>query len=293
MIETWSRGLADTHMDERFLLELGEIIAHHPWWRARASLTMGLLHRLGIAAPAKVLDAGCGWGTTLKALEAAGYHASGLDVARKGLEHIDREGRRLIEADLTKPFDAPRETFDAVLALDVIEHLDHDAEAVANLATLVDPGGVLIVSVPALPEMTSEFDAIQGHRRRYLPDSLRASFAGSGLDVAEIFWWGQWLAGRLQASRSRSRRQPGDSSADVYRRYLKLPPWPATIAIRAMFAMEERRALRGQLTRGSSLFAVARRPANQSEASREDPTSAHETTRRPAPSRPVSTTVNG
>ena len=67
---------------------------------------------------------------TLEALEERGYRASGLDVSRQALERLDRPDRPLIEADLTRPFDpaaVAHAAFDAVLALDVIEHLDDDA----------------------------------------------------------------------------------------------------------------------------------------------------------------------
>ena len=77
MITTWSEGIADANMDEAILVELAHIVRAHPWWRARARLTLTLLHRLGVRSPARVLDAGCGWGTTLEALDAA---ATGLRV---------------------------------------------------------------------------------------------------------------------------------------------------------------------------------------------------------------------
>ena len=66
-----------------------------------------------------------------------------------------------------------------MLALDVIEHIDDDRAAVARLGSLARPGGIVIVSVPALPELFTEFDRIQGHRRRYLPETLRAAFAAA------------------------------------------------------------------------------------------------------------------
>lgn len=293
MIATWSTGPADDHMDEAILVELAERVGRHPWWTARASLTLGLLRRLGVAPRSRVLDAGCGWGVTLSALERSGCEAVGLDVSRRALERLDAPGRSLVEADLTRSFGREVEPFAAVLALDVIEHLDDDRAAVANLAGLVAPGGVLIASVPALPDMFSEFDAIQGHRRRYEPESLRGSFAGSGLEVERVSWWGEWLVPRLRRSRGRSRARPGDSPSRVYGRYLALPPWPASLAIRAMFAAEEKRALDGRLAIGTSLFAIARRPVDQSSAGFEGPTSAQETTRRPRPSLPARRTTSG
>ena len=260
MIERWSEGDAADGMAEEILVELAGLIGRHPWWRARARLTLDLLARLGIRGPARVLDAGCGWGVTLGALERRGYRAIGLDVSRRTLEQLDRPDRRLIEADLARPLGRAAPICDAVLALDVIEHLDDDRGAIARLGSLVRPGGVLIVSVPALPELFTEFDAIQGHRRRYLPETLHAAFAGSGLDLERTFWWGRWLVPALRRQRGRPRSRPGETPSAIYRHYLELPPWPLTWAARLAFLIERPLALRGLLSRGTSLFAVARRP---------------------------------
>ena len=157
-----------------------------------------------------MLDAGCGWGTTLEALEARGYRAVGADISRKALELLDRPGRDLVEADLTKPLPGSVEPFDAVLALDVIEHLDDDAAAVRRLGALARPGGVVIVSVPALPEFFTEFDSIQGHRRRYLPETLRSAFEGAELELERVFWWGSWLVSMLRWSRRKPKAAVGE-----------------------------------------------------------------------------------
>lgn len=261
MIRILSEGLADEHMPEAILVDLAETIRRHPWWAARSRLTLALLDRLGVRPPARVLDAGCGWGTTLSALERAGYRAAGMDIARDMLERLDRErpDRELYVADLTRALPDTIDPFDAVLALDVIEHIDDDRGAVAQLARLVRPGGVLIVSVPALPDFFTEFDAIQGHRRRYLPESLRGAFTDSGLEVERIFWWGRWLAPLLGRQRRAAKGTPGESAAETYRRYLDLPPWPGPSVMGLAFAIEQPFALAGRLSVGTSLFAVARR----------------------------------
>lgn len=259
MIETWSQGNVGENMPEDILVALGESVRQHPWWRARARLTLGLLGDLGIKPPRRVLDAGCGWGSTLMALECAGYQVAGADVSRQTLERLDAPSRRLFEADLTKELPADVPKFDAVLALDVIEHLDDDRAAVGVLGKAVVPGGVLVVSVPALPELFTEFDEIQGHRRRYLPETLKFAFEGSGLAVERLFWWGEWLVPLLRRQRKAKRSRPGDSTAESYRRYLKLPPWPAPVFMKLGFAFEQGRAIQGKLKTGTSLFAVARR----------------------------------
>ena len=265
MIVRWSAdtGAADANMAEAILVDLAPIVARHPWWQARARLTLALLGDLGVRPPARVLDVGCGWGTTLDALERHGYAATGADISARALAGLDRPDRALALLDLAAPWSPPGDfrPFDAVLALDVIEHVDDDRAAVARLGQLVRPGGVVVVSVPALPDLFTEFDQIQGHRRRYLPATLESAFAGTGLTLDRTFWWGAWMVPLLRRSRGgRSRSRPGDTPEQTYARYLKLPPWPAPWVFRAAFALEHRWALVGHLTTGTSLFAVARKP---------------------------------
>lgn len=259
MIVTWSAGAAGQNMDEDILVDLAGTVRRHPWWRARAALTIALLRQLGVDPPAHVLDAGCGWGVTLERLERAGYRATGMDVSRRTLAQLDREKRTLIEADVTRPFPDGHDAYDAVLALDVIEHLDDDRAAIAQLGRLVRPGGVLVVSVPARPELFTEFDAVQGHRRRYLPETLEAAFEGSGLHVERIFWWGAWLVPLLGRQRRAIGHRPGATAAEIYARYLRVPPWPLPWLLRVAFLAEQRPALAGWLKTGTSLFAVGRR----------------------------------
>jgi SAM-dependent methyltransferase len=260
VIERWSAGIADQNMAEEILLDVGPIVRRHPWWQARARLTLRLLAELETKPPARVLDAGCGWGVTLEALEKAGYTATGLDQSRNALEQLDRHGRNLVEADLNQAIPGQDGQFDAVLALDVIEHLDSDQLAVSRLAALVRPGGALIVSVPALPSLFGEFDKIQGHRRRYLPDDLRRAFDGSGLELERVFWWGGWFLPIVRSQRKKTKGRPGEPAALVYRRYLKFGPRSLAWLARLAFRLEEGRALRGRLKIGTSLVAAGRRP---------------------------------
>src|SRR6516165_5072124 len=167
MIITWSSGRPEENMNEEILVSLSDIVSQHPWWAARTDLVLAMLERLSIMPPASILEAGCGWGVNLAALEAAGYEMTGLDISRRALMRLDRPDRQLIEADLSFGLPANLPEYDCVLALDVIEHIDDDSQAMRELGCLLKPGGRVIVSVPSLPDLYSEFDEVQGHRRRY------------------------------------------------------------------------------------------------------------------------------
>ena len=252
MIETWSRGPADECMPEDIIVQTLEKVRRHPWWHARAKLALAVLQKHGVAEAASVLDVGCGWGINLQMLENAGYEVTGMDISRRILELIDRPNRRLIEADLTQPGSGTGQRYHAVLALDVIEHLDDDRAAVAALAKFLRPGGVAVVSVPALPDLFSDFDRVQGHRRRYLPETLRAAFKNTGFSEPALFWWGAWMVPVLKRMRGKQ------NSGKTYSDYLRVPTWPLPLAMNMAFAWEKGRALAGKLKVGTSLFAVAR-----------------------------------
>jgi SAM-dependent methyltransferase len=263
MITLWSSGTPGENMDEDILVQLHGIVTRHPWWIARADLVLALLQRLEILPPASILEAGCGWGTNLEALEVAGYQITGLDTSRKTLDRLDRADRKLVEADLSQDLPDSLPTYDCVLALDVIEHIDDDRRAVAELGRLIKPDGRVIVSVPALPELYSQFDKIQGHRRRYTAQSLRVCLEGAGLVVEDILWWGQWMVRLLRTRKAGSGCRPGETSVDVYRRYLVLPPWPGPWAMKLMFRMDRWRTLRRRNVTGTSLIAVAAPPSSR------------------------------
>ena len=260
MITTWSKGDVEAGMPEDLLLDVARLVNRHPWWHARAKLTVSLLRRAQVHPPARVLDAGCGWGLTLDHLEKHAYSTVGLDISRQALQRIDRSDRDLIEADLTQALPADVEPFDAVLALDVIEHIDDDRAVVARLGRLVKPGGVVIVSVPALPALFSEFDVVQGHRRRYLPETLALAFEETALVVDTIDWWGGWMVPLLRRRRKQPRAGSDQSPAEIYRAYLTLPSWPVRPLLRLFFYLDHYRTLFGKAHTGTSLFAVAHRP---------------------------------
>jgi len=64
--------------------------------------------------------------------------------------------------------------FDAILYIDVLEHIEHDGEELERASTLLAPGGALIVLSPAFAFLYSDFDRSVGHFRRYTAQTLAA-----------------------------------------------------------------------------------------------------------------------
>jgi SAM-dependent methyltransferase len=257
VIEKWSEGTSGEGMPDEALVDGLELVRVHPWWLARARLALSLLKTEGFSPPEPLIDVGCGWGVNLQTLENAGYRVTGLDASREILELIDGPGRTLVQADLTQPLPTNHPQYAGGLMLDVLEHLDDDRAALQCVAQLIQPGGKLIVGVPALPELFSEFDEIQGHRRRYTAESFSEAFRGSGFSIKAPLWWGAWMVPTLKLLR---RRKPtANAPRRSYSDFLHVPPWPAPWVMRGLYAIEGFPPILKRLPIGTSLLAVATR----------------------------------
>jgi SAM-dependent methyltransferase len=78
---------------------------------------------------------------------------------------------------------APRSALDAILYVNVLEHVEDDAGELAVAAAALRPGGHLCVFVPALRWLYSPFDAAIGHHRRYHRGELVEKVRAAGLSV--------------------------------------------------------------------------------------------------------------
>jgi SAM-dependent methyltransferase len=73
--------------------------------------------------------------------------------------------------------------FDLVCTLDIVEHVDDDEAALAEITRVAAPGAVLLLSAPLHQSRWTSFDDFVGHRRRYEPQDLLAKLQRHGLSV--------------------------------------------------------------------------------------------------------------
>jgi 2-polyprenyl-3-methyl-5-hydroxy-6-metoxy-1,4-benzoquinol methylase len=76
--------------------------------------------------------------------------------------------------------------FDLVVCQNVLEHINDDAAALADMAGVLAPDGRLALLVPAGPRLYGPLDDAYGHWRRYAPDDVRRLVEGAGLEVEEL-----------------------------------------------------------------------------------------------------------
>ncbi len=240
-------------MDDEMLVTLESVVRKHPWWIQRAKLTEMILRAEGISIDSRILDVGCGWGVTMDYLEGKGWKVDGLDISIEAVRRRDRPDRNLYCADLALPLTGRVPRSNVILLLDVLEHIDDDAAALANAAEALEDTGLALISVPAQPRLFSEFDRIQGHRRRYLEVDLINTVRAAGLVPGNVWNWGVSTAPLVALQRKRQK-------TGTYSDYLKLPPAPGPAVLSSLYAFDSRLALRGVKRMGTSLFIAARKP---------------------------------
>lgn len=110
----------------------------------RARLALDLL---GASAPRRLLDLGCGPGVAAQAMVAAGWQVQGVDGSPAAVYEARRRGIRADLADLDR-WEPDGSVYDAVLALEVLEHLDDPGRLLARAREALAPAGAAVFSIP-------------------------------------------------------------------------------------------------------------------------------------------------
>jgi SAM-dependent methyltransferase len=147
------------------------------------------LFRSGSPGP-RVLNAGAGTGSFSLRLAENGFDVTSVDASSAAVEVLRRRvPGEVAQADVTTlPFaDA---AFDAAVLGEVLEHVEDDRGALEEVARVLRPGGVLVVSVPADPKRFGPSDRWAGHVRRYSRQELLSACEAGGFTVERCRAWG-------------------------------------------------------------------------------------------------------
>jgi len=236
-------------MDPKHLEELIAVERSYWWHVAKRELATALLTR-HFPPPGRLVEGGLGGGANLVAFRELGYDVAGLDLMPEAVAHC-RGNLGLADVrvhDLQTPWPAEPKSARAIVMLDVIEHVRDPVAVLRNAATLLEPGGGIVVTVPANPRLMGPWDVMLGHYRRYSRRMLREHAERAGLALSWASHWNSFTlpaayairtAERLTGNR-RSAEFPKVSaavnallkrSAAVERRLMKMAPIPAGLSL--------------------------------------------------------------
>lgn len=149
-----------------------------------------------------VLEVGAGLGEFAAQLDGLQRHVvTDVDpdaVASMAARFADRPEVEARTFDLTAgPLDVGTPV-SSVVAINVLEHIEDDSGALRSLASMVEPGGRIVLWVPGYEQLYGDFDRAVGHVRRYTPRTLRSAIVGAGLTpehvrpvnlLGGVAWW--------------------------------------------------------------------------------------------------------
>lgn len=195
---------------------------HYMSVASREQAVLSLEHWLDVPEPV-ILDIGCSTGYMLGLLRHRMPRAVllGADCVRAPLERLGRAipDLPLFQFDLTRcPLES--DSVDAVVLLNILEHINDDRRAIHQIHRILKPGGVAVIEVPAGPQLYDIYDQRLLHYRRYRLDDLTDLMRRAGFQIMKashlgfFFYPAFWLAKKRNRRLARSTVQKQQSTID-------------------------------------------------------------------------------
>jgi len=242
-------------MDDDLVLDLGDVEDTHWWFTVRRRIVIEEIARSLPQDVHSLLEVGCGTGSMLPELEAMGegITATGIEPSNAVRAVAAGAGHR-VEPGTFEELPVGDRSVDALVALDVLEHCRDDAVALAEAARVVRPGGLLFLTVPAMPSLWSPHDDANRHFRRYDRTRLAGVVSAHGFEVERITYFNTLLLPLAYGAKAGARAVNRKGTVGTRR------PWgPVNTALGAVFGLEVTWLRAHRLPLGVSLMLSARR----------------------------------
>ncbi len=231
------------------------------WFVGRHRLIESLLTShfgTSTASDRTLLDIGCGTGAMSSRLRRWGRVVS-ADFSPLALQFSRRRGlSALVTADAMRlPFAS--NSFDVLIAMDMLEHLPDDALALKEFYRVLKPGGIIIATVPAYPHLWSEHDVALMHFRRYVRSELRSRFSEAGFRLSKVSHTMTLLYPVVALQRRLNARRPQSETTTPQ---ATMPIFPASInrALTSLMTMENAVSRRVNFPFGVTILCIATKP---------------------------------
>jgi len=207
------------------------------------------------AGPRRILDAGCGTGGLIRRLapQHPEWQWTGIDVSPLACELARAKGVADVREGSVTALPFRNGEFSAVVSADVLYHLDDDEAALREMARVLQPGGVVVINVPAHRWLWSYHDIAVEGRRRYTRGELAGKLSRAGFTAQHLTHWNTVLLPLIAARRKLLPAPRGGSDVKLS------SPWVEAVCSGAMAAETGWIRHASSLPAGSSILAVASR----------------------------------
>jgi SAM-dependent methyltransferase len=215
--------------------------------------------------PASIMEVGCSAGHLLADMRRSLPNATltGGDYTLGTLVKLGEKmpGIPLVRFNLAAS-PLPSNSYDAMVLLNVLEHIEDDAAATSHIARMLKPGGVAVIEVPAGPELFDDYDRQLQHFRRYTLQGICGVVEQAGLVVERRNYLGAliypafYLAKKLSQSRPKPAAEREEHVANAIGATSRF-----NAVGRAIMSLEEAIARGVTFPRGIRCVVTARKPS--------------------------------
>ena len=168
-------------MDSAEIQNLADLESEHWWYMLRSESVQKWA--LSLPVGSKVLDVGSASGGNTLLLGELGFNVTSLEMSELGVELQVKKGIHVVKGDATDlPFESNQ--FDAILCLDVLEHIEDDVSALTEMYRVTKSEGKFLFSVPEDPRLWSQHDEAVSHVRRYLRNEFENKTTSVGFQIS-------------------------------------------------------------------------------------------------------------
>lgn len=254
-----ARALKNVSYPENAHRALSEIEASSFWFNHRNDVIAAVVANYPPEGP--VFDIGGGNGYVSLGLKKAGFESIVVEPGEHGAETARSRGLPVIRAAYEE-LSVPDGLIPNAGLFDVLEHIEDDRAALADLHRAIAPGGMFYVAVPAYQFLWSEDDRFAGHYRRYTLPRLRERLMEAGFEpLYETYFFslvvGAQLGLRVIPTRLGLKKKKTQADTGAHR----LPGGPVGAVFNMSFREELKRIRAGgSAPFGTSCLIAARRP---------------------------------
>jgi SAM-dependent methyltransferase len=159
----------------------------HWWFVGRRKLFRKIIQELDLGPNARILDVGSETGSNLRLLQSLGFsEILGLDREKTAIDFCVQKGLPKVLGGDACDLPFKDDSFELVLATDILEHIEDDSKAVDEIVRVLVPGGRAIFTVPRFAFLWGIQDELSQHKKRYEYQQFKKLIHDSPLIDIEI-----------------------------------------------------------------------------------------------------------
>lgn len=245
-------------MEQTIYWKMNRLEQEHWWFVSRRSIIETVLQSQvkSLGSHSKILDAGCGTGGNLQLLSSLGCDVIGLEMEPEAAEIArTKSGKTVYIGSLPDQIPFADESFDLIVLLDVLEHIDDDIGVLSSLSAKLKPGGNLLITVPAFSFLWCNHDEAHHHKRRYRLNELVGKMRQCHLYPKYASYFNTWLFPVIALVRITQKRLGFFKKPDD----LSMPSPYFNNLLMSVMSSERHILKHGKLPFGVSIMAIAQK----------------------------------